>query len=131
VYLNLATARHMLPWLLGVGLAVGLLAGFFGIGGGFLIVPGLMLATGMPITAAIATSLVGIAAFGFATASTYALAGEVVWRSVAFLVAGGVAGGAVGQMAGSRLSDHKPQLQSLFAGVVIVIGAYTLYRGLP
>lgn len=131
VRLNLATARYMLPWLLGVGLAVGLLAGFFGIGGGFLIVPGLMLATGMPITSAIATSLVGITAFGFATASTYALAGEVVWRSVGFFVAGGVAGSAVGQMVASRFSNHKPQLQSLFAGFVIAIGAYTLYRGLP
>ena len=48
IRLTSATAPRLLPMLAGTGLAVGLLAGFFGIGGGFLIVPGLMLATGMP-----------------------------------------------------------------------------------
>lgn len=43
VRLSMTTARELLPLLLGIGFAVGLLSGFFGIGGGFLIVPGLML----------------------------------------------------------------------------------------
>src|SRR5262249_47501712 len=49
------------PKLLILGLLTGLLSGFFGIGGGFLIVPGLMLATGMPILNAIGSSLVAVA----------------------------------------------------------------------
>ena len=70
VRLSMTTARELLPLLLGIGFAVGLLSGFFGIGGGFLIVPGLMLATGMPLTMAIGTSLVAVAAFGAATAAS-------------------------------------------------------------
>ena len=131
VRLTVKTARHMAPWLLGTGLTVGLLAGFFGIGGGFLIVPGLMLATGMTITSAIATSLVGIVAFGATTASTYALMGEVDWHKVMLFVAGGAAGSVIGQFAGSRLSNHKPVLQTVFAAFVIAIGVFTIYKGLP
>jgi uncharacterized protein len=131
VRLNLETARHMAPWLVGTGLAVGALAGFFGIGGGFLIVPGLMLATGMTITSAIATSLVAITVFGAVTASSYALAGEVVWRTVGFFVVGGVVGSLTGSWLGRRLVNHKPVLQSIFALFVIAIGIFTIYKGLP
>ena len=76
VRLSMTTARELLPLLLSIGFAVGLLSGFFGIGGGFLIVPGLMLATGMPLTMAIGTSLVAVAAFGAATAASYAVSGN-------------------------------------------------------
>jgi uncharacterized protein len=131
VRLNLKTARHMLPWLLSIGLGVGGLAGFFGIGGGFLIVPGLMLATGMPITYAIGTSLVAVTAFGAVTASNYANAGEVLWRTVMLFVAGGVAGSFAGQWLSSKLADHKKMLQSLFAVFVIMVGAFTIYKGMP
>ncbi len=131
VRLTLKTARHMAPWLIGTGLAVGSLAGFFGIGGGFLIVPGLMLATGMTISSAIATSLVAITVFGAVTASSYALAGEVVWRSVGLFVVGGIFGSLAGQALGRRLANHKPILQSLFAIFVLGVGAYTIYKGLP
>jgi uncharacterized protein len=54
----------------GLGVATGTLAGFFGIGGGFLIVPALMLATGMPIMNAIGSSLVAVTAFGLTTAAS-------------------------------------------------------------
>jgi uncharacterized protein len=131
VRLNLNTARHMLPWLLGIGLAVGFLAGFFGIGGGFLIVPGLMLATGMPINFAIGTSLVAITVFGAVTASTYAMAGEVLWRIVGLVVCGGIFGSIIGQFAGTKLANHKKILQSVFAVFVIAIGIFTIYKGLP
>jgi hypothetical protein len=112
-------------------LAVGTLAGFFGIGGGFLIVPALMLATGMTITSAIATSLVAITVFGATTASTYAFAGEVLWRSVGLFVIGGILGSVAGQTLGRRLKNHKPMLQSLFAAFVLGIGVFTIYKGLP
>lgn len=131
VRLNITTARTMLPWILGLGLAAGALAGFFGIGGGFLIVPALMLATGMPITHAIATSLVSITAFGLVTAGNYALAGEVAWRTVGLFVLGGLVGGAVGQLAGGVLSRHKSLLQTAFAVAVLGVGSFMLIRGTP
>ncbi|MFZ2468255.1 MAG: sulfite exporter TauE/SafE family protein, partial [Parvibaculum sedimenti] len=90
VRLNRVSAPALLPSLTGYGLGVGLLSGFFGIGGGFLIVPGLINATNMPIIFAVGSSLVSVAAFGLATASSYALAGLVDWHMAALLLAGGV-----------------------------------------
>ena len=68
------------PAVVGLGLGTGTLAGFFGIGGGFLIVPALMLATGMPIINAISSSLVAVTAFGLTTAASYAWSGLISWK---------------------------------------------------
>jgi uncharacterized membrane protein YfcA len=77
-----------------VALAVGLLSGFFGIGGGFLIVPGLMFATGMPLINAIGSSLFAVGAFGVATATNYAASGLVDWKIAGeFIVAASSAAG--------------------------------------
>jgi uncharacterized membrane protein YfcA len=83
----------MLLWVTPVSLVVGLLAGFFGIGGGFLVVPGLMFATGMPLLSAVGSSLVSVGAFGTTTAITYALAGKVNWLIAVEYLVGGVLGG--------------------------------------
>lgn len=64
------------PKTIGFGAATGAFSGFFGIGGGFLIVPGLVAATGMPILAAIGSSLVAVTAFGVTTALNYAWSGR-------------------------------------------------------
>src|SRR3546814_7199914 len=53
----------------------GAFSGFFGIGGGFLIVPGIVAATGMPMINAVGTSLVAVTAFGLTTAANYAWSG--------------------------------------------------------
>src|SRR5690606_4265589 len=79
VRLTRDSAAFLLPRLVPIGLVVGLAAGFFGIGGGFLIVPGLMLATAMPLPFAIGTSLVVVSALGLTTAASYALSGLVDW----------------------------------------------------
>jgi hypothetical protein len=130
VRLSFSTARELLPLLLAVGFGVGALAGFFGIGGGFLIVPGLMLATGMPIANAIATSLVAVTAFGATTAGNYALSGLVDWRIAGLFVAGGIVGGIAGTWAGKMLADRKGSLATIFAGFVILIGIYVTWKGL-
>ncbi len=130
VRLSFSTARELLPLLLLIGFGVGALSGFFGIGGGFLIVPGLMLATGMPIAHAIATSLVAVAVFGAATASNYALSGLVDWRIAGFFVAGGVVGGLAGTFAGKRLGKRKSALAVTFAGFVVLIGIYIATKGI-
>src|SRR3979490_714363 len=84
------------PAIVGLGLATGTLSGFFGIGGGFLIVPALMLATGMPIMNAVSSSLVAVTAFGMTTAASYAWSGLVSWALAGLFVAGGIAGGLAG-----------------------------------
>ena len=94
------TAKKLLPRLIPAGFGVGVLSGFFSIGGGFLIVPGLMLATGMPIGFASATSLVAVFAFGTTTAANYALSGLVNWPLAALFIAGGAAGGVFGVFVG-------------------------------
>jgi uncharacterized membrane protein YfcA len=123
VRLSRATAAHLLPRLVPIGLGVGLIAGFFGIGGGFLIVPGLMLATAMPIGVAVGTSLVVVIALGLTTATSYALSGLVDWRLSALLVLGGAAGAYLGFRLSRRWSGDKRTLEIVFACAVIVVGA--------
>ncbi len=124
------TAGRLLPRLVGFGGAVGMLAGFFGIGGGFLVVPGLLASTRMPMIVAIGSSLVAVTAFGATTAASYAVSGLVDWRLVAVFVAGGVAGGAAGTMAARRLATRKTLLSRLFAVVVAAAGLYVVMRSL-
>lgn len=130
VRLSRRNARVLLPALLLTGFTVGLLSGFFGIGGGFLIVPGLMLATGMPLNFAIGSSLVAITAFGAATAASYAISGLVDWVIAALFIGGGILGGAGGILLGRHLAGRKQALGTTFAIFVISVGAYVTLRGL-
>lgn len=77
VRLTSDSAAKLLPRLVSIGLSVGLAAGFFGIGGGFLIVHGLIFATAMPLPCPIGTSLGVVGALGLATAASYAVSGLV------------------------------------------------------
>jgi len=114
--------------LIGVGLVVGLLSGFFGIGGGFLIVPAIMLGSGMAAINAIGSSLVSVGAFGLTTAVTYALAGLVDWRVAAVFVLGGIVGGFVGVRLSVRLSEHRGVLSKAFAVVVVCVASFVLWK---
>jgi uncharacterized membrane protein YfcA len=89
---HVVLGRHNAHKLLLFGFGTGLMSGFFGIGGGFLIVPGLIAATGMPIFNAMATSLAAVASFGTTTATSYALSGLVAWPIAGSFIAGGFAG---------------------------------------
>lgn len=122
--------RGNAPALVGTGFAVGALSGFFGIGGGFLIVPGLILATGMPMLQAIGTSLVAVTAFGLTTAGSYAMAGLVDWGLAGVFVAGGVAGSLIGARAGRALARERGLLTKVFAGLILAVAAYMLVRSL-
>jgi hypothetical protein len=121
-------SRENLPKLLMLGFLTGLLSGFFGIGGGFLIVPGLMLATGMPILNAIGSSLVAVSAFGLTTAANYAWSGLVDWRLAAIFLAGGVIGGLAGATLARRLADKRGALNVTFALVIFAVATYMLVR---
>lgn len=124
VKLTRASARRLVPLLVGLGFTVGMLSGFFGIGGGFLIVPGLMLATGMPISFAIGTSLVAVSAFGATTSVTYALSGLIDWPLTLLFISSAVIGGFLGTRLGTTLATRKALLGRIFAGIVIVVGAF-------
>jgi uncharacterized membrane protein YfcA len=117
----------MLAWIIAAGFAVGLLSGFFGIGGGFLIVPGLVFATGMPLLNAVGTSLFSVGMFGITTGITYALAGLVNWLIVAEYLVGGILGGIVGARLACMLGAKKKALSRIFAGIVLVVAVYMLY----
>ncbi|CAB1128790.1 putative membrane transporter protein PD_1894 [Candidatus Hydrogenisulfobacillus filiaventi] len=120
----------MLRRIIPAGLGVGLLSGFFGIGGGFLIVPGLVFSTGMSMINAIGTSLFSVGAFGLTTALNYAASGLVDWLVVVEYIAGGMAGGVLGAMLATRLSHRKEALQYIFAAVVVAVAIYMLYKNL-
>lgn len=122
--------RENLPKLLTVGVAAGALSGFFGIGGGFLIVPGLMLATGMPILNAVRSSLVAVTAFGLTTAANYAASGLVDWTLAATFILGGLAGGIAGARLAGMLAAQRGALNLVFAAVVALVAIYMLVRSL-
>ena len=118
------------PAIVGLGLATGTLSGFFGIGGGFLIVPALMLATGMPIMNAVSSSLVAVTAFGLTTAASYAYSGLISWGLAGLFIAGGIAGGLIGTRAARLLSARRGALNIVFAAVIIAVALYMLARNI-
>lgn len=130
VRLTRHTARVLLPPLVAIGFAVGSFSGFFGIGGGFLIVPGLMLATGMPLRMATATSLISVSAFGASTAFSYAVTGLIDWAIATLFIGGGIGGGMVGVALSQVLSSRKREMSIGFATLVIAVGLYVIARGI-
>ena len=109
------------------GLGTGLFSGFFGIGGGFLIVPGLVAATGMPMLFAVGSSLVAVTAFGLTTAANYALSGLVDWILALVFIGGGFLGSFVGTRAAKRLSGAG-HLTTVFGSLIFVVAAYMLWK---
>jgi uncharacterized membrane protein YfcA len=118
------------PAIAGFGLATGTLSGFFGIGGGFLIVPALMFATGMPIMNAVSSSLVAVTAFGMTTAASYAWSGLVSWDLAAVFIAGGIVGGLAGTRGARHLSARRGALNTVFAAVIVAVALYMLVRNI-
>ena len=119
-----------MPAIVGLGLATGTLSGFFGIGGGFLIVPSLLLATGMPIINAVSSSLVAVTAFGLTTAASYAWSGLISWQLAGLFIGGGLIGGLVGTRSARLLSERRGALNIVFAAVIIAVAIYMLVRNL-
>ena len=121
--------RRTAPRLAVSGFFVGGMSGFFGIGGGFLVVPGLIAATAMPLLNAIGSSLVSVTAFGSATAGSYALSGLVDWRVAGLFIVGGAAGGFAGTLLAKRLSERRQMLSYVFSGIVIAVGLSIVLQG--
>ena len=112
----------------GLALFAGMASGFFGIGGGFLIVPCLLFATTMPMIEAVGSSLLAVAAFSITTAANYARSGLVDWRVAGLFVLGGVVGGFAGMKLAVKLCESKDRLRKVFAIAVLAIAAYVIWR---
>jgi len=111
--------------LAAIGLIVGFLSGFFGVGGGFLIVPALLLVTQMSIHRAVATSLLVITLIGISGVGAAVVSGrELPWAITGLFVLGGIAGMFLGRRLAARLAG--PVLQQVFALGIIVMGGAML-----
>ena len=93
-----------------IGFGAGGLSGVFGVGGGIVLIPLLVLLLHIAQKRAQATSLVMVALAGAAGSITYAIAGEVAWIPAAFILIGGLAGSLIGSSLVKRTSDHRLQI---------------------
>jgi uncharacterized membrane protein YfcA len=110
-----------------VGILTGVLSGMFGVGGGFVIVPALVLFSGMAIHRAVGTSLMVIALVSVSGVASHFWAGRDISLAVASLfVLGGVAGLFAGQRIGRRLSG--PALQKVFVVAILFVAAFVIVR---
>ena len=121
-------SRDNAPKIAGFGAATGLFSGFFGIGGGFLIVPGLIASTGMPMINAVGSSLVAVTAFGLTTSLNYAASNLIDWPLAAVFITGGIVGGVIGAMVAKRLSGRKGLLNTVFAVLIFCVAGYMIWH---
>jgi len=131
VRLDMQSVTILGPRLVTTGAATGFASGYFGIGGGFLIVPSLLFATNMPMIAAVGSSLLAVASFGATTALSYSRSGLIDWPLAGVFVAGGVLGGIVGTRLAKVLGGRRRVLTVSFGVLVAGVGAYIFLHGLP
>ncbi|HEY7079988.1 MAG TPA: sulfite exporter TauE/SafE family protein, partial [Nitrososphaeraceae archaeon] len=111
--------------LLATGFLVGLAAGYFGIGGGFIIVPSLM-HLGLNIIDAIGTSLIPVSMFGYSTAIRYSFNNQIEWVIALLFIGGGIGGGILGTKFASKLP--KKTLSMAFAFLLIIVAVYIISK---
>ena len=126
-----AGAHREQPVLLVVaeGIVVGAITGLVGAGGGFLVVPALVLLGGLPMAVAVGTSLVVITMKSFAALAGYLSTVQIDWGLALAVTAAAVVGGVLG----GRLAGHIPDrlLRQGFGWFVVVMGVFVLTRQLP
>lgn len=111
--------------VVGAGLAVGVLTGFFGVGGGFMIVPVLALGLALTFRRAVATSLVIITLTGTAALASHLVTGASPdWGLTAALAAPT----ALGALGGTAIAERLPQaaLAKVFAVIVALLALFLL-----
>jgi uncharacterized protein len=120
--------RHRAVTVLATGTVVGFMTGFFGLGGGFVIVPALTLALRFPMRHAVGTSLVVIAVNSGAALLARAGTAEFDWSVIAPFTLAAAAGSLVGKRLADRLAARS--LTRAFAVLLVVVAAYTGAVGL-
>lgn len=113
--------------LAAVGLGAGVLTGLFGVGGGFIIVPALIVFSGMSLPRAVGTSLLVITLVSSSGIASYLLAGkELPLTTALFFTAGSIGGLIGGTMLAKRLSG--PALQKTFAAAILTVAIFVLAK---
>ena len=130
----LPSRSHPLWQIVLEGLAVGVLTGLVGVGGGFLIIPALVLLGGLPMRLAVGTSLVVIAAKSFAGFAKYVellqdRQAVLDWSTIGWFVVLGIVGTFAGNYLGTKLNQRA--LQRVFALFLLVMGGFVLSQELP
>lgn len=108
------------------GIGVGVLTGLVGVGGGFLIVPALVLLSGIPMKLAIGTSLVIVAAKSYSGFAGYVGAVPVDWTTMALFTSVTVAGSFVGTRIAHRFSQET--LKRSFGFFLVFVASYMLLK---
>ena len=115
--------------LMAVGLLTGFLSGLFGVGGGFIIVPALVLISGMAMHRAVATSLLVITLVSASGVASYLMVGRPLeWAMTGLFVSGGIVGMTLGTRWSRKLSG--PALQQGFAVALVVVAAFVITRNI-
>lgn len=110
-----------------VGLGAGVLSGMFGVGGGFIIVPALVMFSGMGIQRAIGTSLLVITLISASGTANHLLAGrDLTLATAGVFTAGSIAGLFAGSGLAQRLAG--PVLQKVFAAAIVAVALYVISR---
>ncbi|WP_370249292.1 sulfite exporter TauE/SafE family protein [Nocardioides sp.] len=123
-----ATTRVSWRALLAVGTAIGFVTGFFGVGGGFVIVPALVLVLKVRIRLAVGTSLVVVALNALISLAARAATAEFDWAVILPFAAAAMAGTLLGRTVADRLP--APALRRGFALLLIAVAAYTAWQSL-
>jgi uncharacterized membrane protein YfcA len=121
-----ADVRTLAVRILPVGAGVGALTGFFGVGGGFVIVPALVLLLGLPMPIAIGTSLLVIALTSVSALAAHLASGSVDWAVVIAFTLAAIVGTLAGSKAGRRLSSAR--LTHVFAAVIIAVACFLVVK---
>jgi uncharacterized membrane protein YfcA len=105
-----------------VGLGTGVLTGFFGVGGGFVVVPALVLLLGLPLTLAVGTSLLVIALTSGAALAAHLASGSIDWLIATTFTGAAVAGALAGRRVGALVNPQR--LGQLFALLLVAIAVF-------
>ena len=116
--------RRCAPRSIPAGFLVGLLTGLFGVGGGFLIIPALVLMLGIEMPIAIGTSLLIIVANSAAGLVSHLNGRSVDWAVTAAFVGAAILGSLIAGHYGTKLDTRR--LQHWFAYLVLTVAAYVL-----
>jgi uncharacterized protein len=118
--------RRTVVFLILQGIGVGLLTGLIGVGGGFLIVPALVLVEKLPMRLAVGTSLLVISMNAMSGFAGYAGTVPIDWNLVVWFTATAALGSIIGTMVSKRVPQQH--LRQVFGVLLIAVSLYVLYR---
>ena len=121
------TTRRVLE-VVSAGTVVGFMTGFFGVGGGFVIVPALVLVLRFDMPTAVGTSLLVIAINALVALATRVVTTGVAWRVVLPFMLASLVGVVMGKLVADRSSTSG--LTRCFAALLVAVAGYTLVRSL-